>query len=350
VVLVDLDGASPAAGAPPGSGPSPAAGAPPGSGPSPAAGAPPGSGPSPAAGPPATRPAVVVGVSTMARPSLPPPACDVAFCAEVDPPPPWVGDPSGLRLKALEAAVAASPAASVVLAQLLRLTGSVSADAGLVAESLAYSTLQGGPDFRRWLASTPRPAPRADTGPAVEARRDGASLVVTLNRPQVRNALNTAMRQQLVAALEVALADPTVERVVVTGRGPAFCSGGDLSEFGTAPDPAAAHLVRTAVSPAASLAACASRMVVRVHGSCVGAGVELAAFAGRVVAAAGTTFRMPEVAMGLVPGAGGTVSIPRRVGRQRAAWLALSGEKLDAATALAWGLVDEISDEPGPVR
>ena len=79
-----------------------------------------------------------------------------------------------------------------------------------------------------------------------------------------------------------------------------------------------------------------------VHGTCVGAGVELPAFAARVVADPETTFRLPEVGMGLIPGAGGTVSITRRIGRQQTACLALLGEAIDATEALALGLVDEI--------
>jgi enoyl-CoA hydratase/carnithine racemase len=80
-----------------------------------------------------------------------------------------------------------------------------------------------------------------------------------------------------------------------------------------------------------------------VQGACVGAGVELAAWAADVVAAEDAFFRLPEVAMGLIPGAGGTVSLPRRIGRQRTAWLAITGSRLDAATARAWGLVDRIA-------
>jgi enoyl-CoA hydratase/carnithine racemase len=76
----------------------------------------------------------------------------------------------------------------------------------------------------------------------------------------------------------------------------------------------------------------------------VGAGVEMAAFAGRLVAAPEVFFHLPEVEMGLVPGAGGTVSVPRRIGRWRAAWMTLTGARVDAATALEWGLVDEIDD------
>jgi enoyl-CoA hydratase/carnithine racemase len=145
-----------------------------------------------------------------------------------------------------------------------------------------------------------------------------------------------------VAALEVAVADPTIEAVHLRGAGPSFCSGGDLSEFGTTPDPVTAHLVRTTRSAGALLARCAPRVTAHVHGACVGAGCELAAFAGRVVAAADATFRLPELAMGLVPGAGGTAGLPRRIGRQRTAWLALTGEAIDARAALAWGLVDEL--------
>ncbi len=79
------------------------------------------------------------------------------------------------------------------------------------------------------------------------------------------------------------------------------------------------------------------------HGACVGAGTEMAAYAGRVVATPDAFFALPEVRMGLVPGAGGSVSVPRRIGRWRSAWLALTGDRLPAMTALRWGLVDEVT-------
>jgi enoyl-CoA hydratase/carnithine racemase len=87
----------------------------------------------------------------------------------------------------------------------------------------------------------------------------------------------------------------------------------------------------------------AGRTTALVHGPCAGSGVELPAFAGRVVAHPDTTFELPELMMGLIPGAGGTVSVPARVGRHRTAWLVLTGRRIDAATARAWGLVDEIA-------
>jgi enoyl-CoA hydratase/carnithine racemase len=154
------------------------------------------------------------------------------------------------------------------------------------------------------------------------------------------------MRDALCEALAIAVADASIARVVLRGAGPAFCSGGDLDEFGTLPDPATAHAVRCARHAGRLIAACGSRIQVHVHGACVGAGIELPAFAGRVVAAPDARFRLPELAMGLVPGAGGTASIPRRIGRQRAAEWALVGSEIDARTALAWGLVDALEEPP----
>jgi enoyl-CoA hydratase/carnithine racemase len=149
------------------------------------------------------------------------------------------------------------------------------------------------------------------------------------------------MRDALVAGLQIGAADPSL-RIVLSGEGPSFCSGGDLDEFGTLPDPATAHAIRSTRSAGRLLADLGGRVRVEVHGACVGAGIELPAFAARVVARADATFSLPEVSMGLVPGAGGTASIPRRIGRQRTALLALSGRPVDATTALRWGLVDEI--------
>lgn len=252
-----------------------------------------------------------------------------------------VADEASLAL--LAGRVARTPLAAMALVQLLRLGRDLDLGGALVAESLAYAALQAGPEFTAWLRArgAPRP-PAASAEPAVFAHREGEVLSVVLNRPARRNAYSSAMRDALVEALAVAAADDGVRDVVLSGAGPAFCSGGDLDEFGTRPDPATAHAVRSTRSAARLLAACASRVRVRVHGACVGAGVELAAFAGRVSAAPGAFFELPELAMGLVPGAGGTASLPRRIGRQRTAWLALSGERIDAATALRWGLVDEV--------
>jgi enoyl-CoA hydratase/carnithine racemase len=240
-------------------------------------------------------------------------------------------------------AVAAAPGAASVLAALLRWSADLAVPAALDAESLAYSTLLGGPEFGRWLGrwgSRPPPPPARGEPVLVERRRD--VLHVTLNRPERRNAYGREVRDALVSALHLAEVDPSLTRVVLAGAGPAFCSGGDLDEFGTAPDPVTAHLVRTRAGAALPLHRLRGRVEARLHGPCVGAGIELPAFAGRVIATPDATFRLPELGMGLIPGAGGTVGIPRRIGRWRTAHLALTGRTLDAATALDWGLVDAI--------
>jgi enoyl-CoA hydratase/carnithine racemase len=246
-------------------------------------------------------------------------------------------------LAPVRAAVERSPLAALALVQLLRHGAKLDVEGALMAESLVYSTLQSGPEFARWLSERGAPAPRPRPGgPAVLVERQGARLALTLNRPAKRNAFGSEMRDALVEALELALADASLEEIVLRGAGPAFCSGGDLDEFGTLPDPATAHAIRSTRNAARLLAACAGRARAEIHGACIGAGIELPAFTGHVAAARDTFVQLPEVAMGLVPGAGGTASLPRRIGRQRTAWLALTGARLDAETALQWGLVDEL--------
>jgi hypothetical protein len=236
--------------------------------------------------------------------------------------------------------------ASLVLGQLLRQTPSLGTLQGLAAEAAAYSMLLGGTEFAHWLAARKTP-PAAGTDPLVRVGRDGGRLSVLLDRPERRNAFSFRMREELFEALEIADLDDTVDEVELTGAGPVFSSGGDLAEFGTATDLVAAYLVRLERAPWRLIDRMRERVTVRVHGAAVGAGIEMAAFAGRVVAAPGTFFLLPEVSMGLVPGAGGTVSVPRRIGRWRAAWMMLSGARVDATTALRWGLVDEVEGHDG---
>ncbi|HEV7420384.1 MAG TPA: enoyl-CoA hydratase/isomerase family protein [Mycobacterium sp.] len=217
--------------------------------------------------------------------------------------------------------------------------------AGVITESLAYSTLQSGPEFARWLAER-GPATMPVSPDPVQAERDGDVLRVRLNRPRRHNAFSTDARAALLDALEVARLDPSVTRTVLTGNGESFCSGGDLAEFGTFTDPVTAHLARTRYSPALVLDEITTRLGpscrAEVHGQVLGSGLEMAAFCGYVTCRPGATLGLPELTLGLIPGAGGTVSITRRIGRWRTAYLVLSGQTIDPGTALDWGLVDEV--------
>jgi enoyl-CoA hydratase/carnithine racemase len=97
-------------------------------------------------------------------------------------------------------------------------------------------------------------------------------------------------------------------------------------------------------NPARYLALHGDRYHFHLHRACVGAGIELPAFAGRVTAARNTFFQLPELGMGLIPGAGGCVSLSRRIGRQRTAYMAVLGKRISAPRALEWGLIDAIVD------
>jgi hypothetical protein len=249
-------------------------------------------------------------------------------------------DDAARAIDALRAAVNAHPVAALSLAWLLRGSERLSVRDALVMESATYSMLLAGSEFAAWLPRRGAPRP-ADDRDRIRLARTGDTLTITLARPARRNAFDALMRDALVGALAIAELDPLV-RVELRADGPSFSAGGDLDEFGTATDVALAHLVRTFAGPGAAIARISDRVTARVHGLCAGAGVEVPAFAGHVVADVHAAFVLPELSMGLIPGAGGTVSIPRRIGRHRTLWLALSGTRIDAATAVEWGLVDAI--------
>ncbi|HEY3810974.1 MAG TPA: enoyl-CoA hydratase/isomerase family protein [Acidimicrobiales bacterium] len=300
--------------------------------------------------PPVGWPCVIVAVSRADSAPPAPPGPDVLLSAASHPVAPWVGAGAEVAdaAQALAAAVRRHPQAATTLAQVLRISPALPVPAALVIESLAYSMLQAGPEHREWLASR-RPRhedSRQDAAVVLERRED--SLWITLDRPERRNAYSARMRDDLVLALDLAAADPTLTAVHLRGNGANFSSGGDLAEFGTLPDPASAHTIRIQRNAGWRLSQVATRVTTHLHGSCIGAGIELAAFAGTVEATENTTVALPEVQMGLIPGAGGTASIPRRIGAARTAWLALTGATLDADTARRWGLVDRVVPDGAP--
>lgn len=255
-------------------------------------------------------------------------------------------DSTAEALAELSHRIATWPQAAAVCDDVLRAVDPVAPTrAGVITESLAYSTLQAGEEFARWLRQR-GPAQMPQIENPVLADRDGDTLHVRFNRPSRHNAFSTDARAALLEALDVARYDTSIDEVILSGNGLSFCSGGDLAEFGSFADPASAHLARTRHSPALALSELTDRLsercVARLHGQVLGSGLEMAAFCGSVVAQPDCVIGLPELSLGLLPGAGGTVSVTRRIGRWRTAYLVLSGRTIDAATALKWGLVDAI--------
>ena len=235
------------------------------------------------------------------------------------------------------------PFTAMTLVQLLRHNEHATISDGLLAESLAYATLQGGQEFRDFLANRKASTnPPATSQPAVLCERQGDHLAITLNQPERRNAFSVAMRDDLVAALQLLGQDCSISGASIRGAGECFCVGGDLDEFGQVADTASGHAIRSTRNAGRLLAEQSERIHCFVHRACIGAGIELPAFCHRVIASKDTYFQLPEIALGLVPGAGGSVSVLRRIGRHRSAWLALSGKRINASKALEWGLIDAI--------
>jgi hypothetical protein len=259
---------------------------------------------------------------------------------------PWVSVPNvDEAVSALSIRVNARPKAAATFAQVLRVGQHLPFADALLLESFAYSSLLGGAEFKAWRRDNPA-RPFGSAQGEVLFQRDGDDVVVTLARPHSRNALSADLRSALIDRLRNVRDDPTIRLLTLRGQGPAFCAGGDLDEFDGQDDLAAAHFIRTLHAPALILHQCSALTIAHVQGACIGAGVEIAAACKRVEARADAFFQLPEIAMGLIPGAGGTVTLPRRIGRHRTCYLGLIGGRIDAATAHAWGLVDAMVDTP----
>ncbi|PNU05145.1 enoyl-CoA hydratase [Novosphingobium guangzhouense] len=249
----------------------------------------------------------------------------------------------GFDVLKVRGSVQAFPHAAATLVQLLRFLPALTVEDGLVAESLAYAALQGSSEHQGWLSGLERSSPLAPQG-RVGLTREEDAVIATLDRADAGNAIDRPMRDALHEAFALVNLDPTITSITLKGAGRAFCLGADLAEFGTTRDPALAHAIRRATLPANEAARCADRFRAVIDGACVGAGLELAAFASHITATRRSWFQLPELAMGILPGAGGCVSLTRRIGRQRTALMVLSGRRISAGKALEWGLVDALVD------
>lgn len=292
-----------------------------------------------------TTAAIVAGVDRRGTcPPIDPSAYDLLVSASPDPPAPWTSVRDVDRTSsAITMAVTRAPVAASVLAQVLRAGAMLPFADALAIESLGYSTLLGGTAFRAWRASRAPHGVSPESGPFVRIDRCGDVVTITLARLGSRNAICAGMRDALYEALCAVLDDPTAPRLVLRGAGRAFSTGGDLAEFGRATDLAGAHAVRTLRSCTRLLHDLGDRATVNLHGACVGSGIEIAAAATHRYALPGAFFQLPELAMGLIPGAGGTVSIARAIGRHRTCYLALSGRRIPRDKAAQWGLVTAVT-------
>ena len=169
---------------------------------------------------------------------------------------------------------------------------------------------------------------------------DGAVLTITLNRPDVLNALNGAMHKAFAGALKEARS-AEVRAVVVTGAGRGFCVGQDLADFGEMPD--VAEGLRTRYHPNVhAVRALEKPVIAAVNGAAAGAGMSLACACDIRIAADAATFVPAFVNIGLVPDSGGTFFVTRLLGYARAFEWLCSGRRLSASEAHAWGLVSEV--------
>ncbi|MBI2171816.1 MAG: enoyl-CoA hydratase/isomerase family protein [Chloroflexi bacterium] len=179
--------------------------------------------------------------------------------------------------------------------------------------------------------------------PTVLYNKEGPVAWVTLNRPHVLNAYNMAMRDELYTTLEAVRDDPEVRGVILAGAGErAFCAGADLTEFGAAPSQAIARQVRWERDVWGLFLGMDKPMVAAVHGYVLGSGVEMALLCDLRIAAEDALFGLPETALGLIPAAGGTQTLPRCIGVAEALDLLLTGRRLSAAEAFGLGLVTQV--------
>lgn len=179
--------------------------------------------------------------------------------------------------------------------------------------------------------------------PFVRFERDGDIAWITLDRPERLNAIHLAMRDELWAMLTLLRDDPTVRVAVFGGAGDrAFSAGADITEFGSAPSLMAAREARQGRDLWGLLASLRLPLIAAVHGFAYGAGLELSLYCDLRIAAEDARFAVPEVALGYMPSAGGTQTLPRHLPQSEALRMVTTGEPLSAAEAYEVGLVHAV--------
>ena len=172
--------------------------------------------------------------------------------------------------------------------------------------------------------------------------RRGAVAILTLNRPEKRNALNSELRGALLQSLDKIASDASVRAIVVTGAGDkAFVAGADIGEF-EGRTPVDQYRVMKQATIFDAVERIAKPVIAAINGFCLGGGMELALACDIRVASSAAKFGQPEVNLGIIPGGGGTQRLPRIVGLGSAMKMILTGDMVDANEALRIGLVEEV--------
>lgn len=194
---------------------------------------------------------------------------------------------------------------------------------------------------------TSREAASTGASPPILTEQHGAALVITLNRPDKLNALNEDMSAALMDALDNAEADREVLAVIIQGNEKAFCAGADLSGMSNLPEHRfdnyrARYNLLKMRKMFRHLHNYTKPVISAVEGFCLGGGLELAMFGDIIVAGEGAQFALPEAKHSLIPGAGGTQNLPRRVGPAMAKELMWTGRRFSAADAKEMRLVNHV--------
>lgn len=179
--------------------------------------------------------------------------------------------------------------------------------------------------------------------PEVLYEKDGSLARLTLNRPEVLNAVNLAMRDLLWDYFQAVRDDPDVRVAVIDGAGRAFCAGADISEFGTAPSLVAAREARHQRDLWGLLLAIDKPVIAAIHGYALGAGCEMSLCCDFRVASDDALFGLPEVKLGYIPSAGGTQLLPRTINGSLARQMIMTGEPIDARRAMQAGLLSALT-------
>ncbi len=185
--------------------------------------------------------------------------------------------------------------------------------------------------------------PAEQPGPPVLYEKRDAIAEVALNRPHRFNAYDTAMRDALFEALGAVADDPEVEVMILYGKGPAFSTGGDLAEFGSAPSAVAAREIRWLRDVWGRLWNLPQLTIAAVHGYTIGGGLEMMLLCDLCIADPATRMFLPETGRAMIPGVAGTQTLPRLLGTARALDLCVAGSELDAASACRLGLCAEVA-------